>query len=301
MVIMSKLIPLTNTIIQPNDQIIVLVEDDSTIKLTEPSDVLVQSDLIEVSRQTKSNAEKILILGWNWRGAEIINQLDCYVSPGSNVAIAACRNFPEIINNKCSGLKNLTPTFIFGDTTDRRTLDNLKIETYDHVILLCYSDLFDNQQADAKTLITLYIYGISGRRRGSTFQSSQRCWIFAIVIWLKLPKRMILLLVIRLYPCYSPRYARIKIWAAYFMNYLAPGSEVYLKPAQNYVKLNVPVNFYTVIESAIQKGESVLGYQRGADINDASQHYMTVINPGKSAPVTFTENDRMIVLSETGL
>ena len=41
----------------------------------------------------------------------------------------------------------------------------------------------------------------------------------------------------------------------------ADGSEIYIKPAKEYVKTGVPVNFYTVLESAAAKNEVAIGYR----------------------------------------
>ncbi|MEK7668000.1 MAG: hypothetical protein AAB409_05065 [Gemmatimonadota bacterium] len=76
------------------------------------------------------------------------------------------------------------------------------------------------------------------------------------------------------------------------------GSEIYLKLASNYVKIGEPVNFYTVADAARQKGEVALGYRIKALANDAARAYGVVVNPNKSAQVTFAEWDRIIVLAE---
>jgi hypothetical protein len=76
------------------------------------------------------------------------------------------------------------------------------------------------------------------------------------------------------------------------------GSEIYLKPASVYVTIGVPVNFYTVVESAIRKNESAFGYSIASNSHNTSEEYGIVINPGKSKMITFTEADRIIVMAE---
>ncbi len=41
------------------------------------------------------------------------------------------------------------------DTTDRDVLDAVTGEGYDHVVVMAYSELLDEQRADARTLVTL--------------------------------------------------------------------------------------------------------------------------------------------------
>lgn len=76
------------------------------------------------------------------------------------------------------------------------------------------------------------------------------------------------------------------------------GSELYLKPAEDYVELGRPINFYTVAESARRRGEVAVGYRLKAQADDASKSYGVTVNPDKSTLVTFSENDRIIVLAE---
>jgi hypothetical protein len=70
------------------------------------------------------------------------------------------------------------------------------------------------------------------------------------------------------------------------------GSEIYIKPAANYVKLGEPV------EATRRRGEVVIGYRLQAHADDASKSYGVVVNPDKSASVTFTERDRIVVVAE---
>src|SRR5207245_4071343 len=78
----------------------------------------------------------------------------------------------------------------------------------------------------------------------------------------------------------------------------AEGNELYLKPAGDYVELERPVNFYTVVEAARRRGEVAVGYRlraRGDSVNGA---HGVVVNPDKSAAVRFAAADRVIVLAE---
>ena len=73
-------------------------------------------------------------------------------------------------------LANLEVEFFRGDTTDRRTLEPLRSSSYDHVIVLCYSDQLDAQRADARTLVTLlHLREIASHDRRRSSRSSPRC------------------------------------------------------------------------------------------------------------------------------
>ena len=79
----------------------------------------------------------------------------------------------------------------------------------------------------------------------------------------------------------------------------AQGSEIYLKPASDYIRLETPINFYTVLESARRKGEVAFGYRQRAYANDAKRAYGVVVNPDKSQQITFQSEDRIIVLADS--
>ena len=76
------------------------------------------------------------------------------------------------------------------------------------------------------------------------------------------------------------------------------GAELYLKPAVNYVKPGVPVNFYTVTEAARRQNEIAIGYRLDHQAKDATRAYGVRVNVNKSEMVTFTEKDKVIVLAE---
>ena len=84
-----------------------------------------------------------------------------------------------------------------------------------------------------------------------------------------------------------------------FKNLFSPeGSEIYLKPANAYVKLGAAMTFTTVVAAAAMKNESAIGYKLHAHAGDASKSYGVVVNPEKSLPVTFGPHDRVIVLAD---
>jgi hypothetical protein len=76
------------------------------------------------------------------------------------------------------------------------------------------------------------------------------------------------------------------------------GSEIYLKPAKDYVLTGRAVNFYTVAEAARRRGETAIGYRLERHAHDSSRAYGVRVNPPKSETVTFEPEDKIIVLAE---
>jgi hypothetical protein len=78
----------------------------------------------------------------------------------------------------------------------------------------------------------------------------------------------------------------------------ADGSELYLKPARDYVELDRPLSFYTVVEAARRRGQVAIGYRRSALADDAAAQYGVRVNPRKSESISFAGGDRIIVVAE---
>jgi hypothetical protein len=76
------------------------------------------------------------------------------------------------------------------------------------------------------------------------------------------------------------------------------GSEIYLKPAGDYIEIGKPVNFYTVTEAARRRNETAIGYRIIGQLNDAEHSYGVYTNPKKSELVTFAAEDKVIVIAE---
>ena len=76
------------------------------------------------------------------------------------------------------------------------------------------------------------------------------------------------------------------------------GSEIYLRPAELYVKPGTEVDFYTVLEAARRVGETALGYRIDKFAHHADENYGVHLNPVKTDRITFAHGDRIVVLAE---
>jgi ion channel POLLUX/CASTOR len=292
--------PAMNSIIKAGDKVIAIAEDDDKVQLSGRTEIKIDENKISQLVPLTPQAEHTLVLGWNKRAPIIINELDNYVAPDSTVlVIADCNNGDEQIMHRCNNLKNEKVIFQQGDTTDRELLDQLEIYNYDHVIVLCYSDLLEPQRADARTLITLlHLRDIENR-------TGKRISIVSEMLDVRnrelaqvtnaddfiVSNRLISLLLTQI----SENKHLNEIFSDIFD---ADGSEIYLRAAKDYVRVGVPVGFYTVMESARRRNQIAIGYRIDAYHNDSSKAYGVVVNPNKSKTVTFTEEDKIIVIAE---
>ena len=292
--------PPMDTRLQPGDQLIVISEDDDTIHLSSLKEAPIKEQALVARPVNQPAPERTLILGWNWRASTIINELDHYVMPGSEVTVVADTLAAEAdIARDCTPQKNQALTFQAGDTTDRRTLDALKIASFKHVIILCYSDTLEPQAADARTLITLlHLRDIKQKEAGRFSIISEMLDVHNRAL-AEVTHADDFIVSDKLISLMLAQISENKKLNAVFADIFDPeGSEIYLKLASDYVKLGEPVNFYTVVEAARRRNEVAIGYRLKAKAADPAQAYGVVVNPDKSGEVTFEAWDRIVVIAE---
>ncbi|GAP15854.1 hypothetical protein LARV_03647 [Longilinea arvoryzae] len=295
-----KLNPPMDTPISAGDQVIAVSADDDTVVPGRDGQPAVQASRIANRASLPLKPINTLVLGWNCRALRIIGELDHYVAPGSEIMLLADRKWDETEKTEFGGgLQNERLHFRSADTTDRRALDDVHPENFDHVIVLAYSDSLDGQAADARTIMTLLhlrdIANHSGRNipivsemldlRNRNLAEVTQADDFIV------SDHLVSLLMAQI----SETKALNQVFADLFD---ADGSEIYLKPAGEYVEPGQAVNFYTLLEAAARRGEVALGYRLKKFAHDSKQSYGVVINPLKSEEVTFSEEDRIVVLAE---
>jgi len=290
--------PPMNTVLNEGDSIIAVSEDDDTVILSGRQDMEIDQEAIRSDFVETRSPSRIIMLGWNWRAPIIIRELDNYLQPESYMRIIAdeekCGFQTEVFE-----LRNLRIEYTSARTTDRRTLEGLGLENYDHIMILCYTDCLDAQEADAATLMTLlHIRDITEKLgcehtlvsemkdiRNRNLAETTGADDFIV------SDQMLSLLLTQIS---ENRYLSGVFWDLFDPD----GSEIYLKPIQRYIRTGVPVNFYTVLESAAANDEVAIGYRLFNLKDDADSFYGVVVNPDKQKMITFDENDTIIVLAE---
>jgi hypothetical protein len=76
------------------------------------------------------------------------------------------------------------------------------------------------------------------------------------------------------------------------------GSEICLRPAENYVALCEGADFYAVTEAARARGEVAIGHHRLAGGGERADLGGIVVNPHKAEKVEYQAGDRIIVLTK---
>ncbi len=294
-----QLNPPINTKLKTTEKLVFISKDYHSIALGPNTDHGIEWKAIINLKLRPSGAENTLILGWNNYVPFMIQQMDQYVQLGSMITVV--NDFPfveKILNSKSLGIQKQTLQYVQADITRRKTLEELHLAQYNQIIILCNTDI-ESELADSHTLVTLvHLRDIANRNnykfklvteimdvKNRTLAQAAKADDFVV------SEQIISLAVAQI--------AINKDLNDVFTDVFNPeGSEIYLKPVNNYVNIAQWINFYTVVESAKQYGESAIGYLSQADANNMAKSYGIVINPQKDQMINFTHQDRIIVLAE---
>jgi ion channel POLLUX/CASTOR len=294
-----KLNPPMDTVIQDGDCVIAISEDEGTVVLSDLTGLEIDEAAICTPRPAVQAPEQVLILGWNWRAPTIVNELDSYVAPGSLVAVVAdCASCEVEIAQFCGDLQNLNLDLQRGNITDRSLLDGLPFDEINHVILLSNLDL-EPQLADARTLVTLLHLRDIASSLNHPFSIVSEMMDVRNRQLAEVTRADDFVISDKLISLILSQISENKALGTVFDDLFDPeGSEIYLKPASEYVEMGRSVSFYTLVEAARRRGEVALGYRLHAQSGDSARAYGVSINPDKSAPVVLVKADKLIVLAE---
>ena len=294
-----RLNPPMDAVLGDGDQLIVIAEDDSAIRLPQRREPpAIEEAAIRAASPQPPRPERTLILGWNSRVPTIVRELDAYVAPGSTVTIVAGAAEGDGELDPAS-LAHLEVVLREGDTTDRPTIEGLNVASFDHVILLC-SEALPTQQADARVLVTLLHLRDLADKSGEDYSIVSEMMDLRNRALAEVTRPDDFIVSERLVSLMLSQISENKELAAVFADLFDPeGSEIYLKPAEAYVAPGSPVSFYTVVEAARRRGEVAIGYRLLAAGDDPARAYGVVVNPDKGDRVTFAAADKVIVLAES--
>jgi ion channel POLLUX/CASTOR len=291
--------PPPDTRLTVNDELIIVGKANSTLHPTATVPMLDES-VFHYGRTVQTAPEHTIVLGWNKSVPQMIRELDRYVVRGSTITVVADVEWAEgALLRRCASLQNQRVTFQFGDTADREVLDTLPLDQYDHAILVAYSDQLDLQHADARTLVTLLHVRDIIQQRGLHLSIVSEMRDIRNRNLVTVTHADDFVISEQLISFYLAQVAESKLLHLVFAELFdAEGMEIYLKPALDYVKAGVTVDFYTIVAAASRRQETAIGYRLQRNANDPAQNYGIVLNPTKTTTVTLGPADRMIVIAQ---
>ncbi len=280
--------PPMDTLIQKGDELILLVEDNNMAKVTEHT-VKDVCDLMNVTDSTQT-PENILVIGINDMLERIISVVKDFFPKNSKIIIAAedISTRPQIPSNQ-----NITIEYVECDTSIRSNIKKLLQNEIEHVLVLSDDDI-DEEISDSKTLLKLIHLRDLAEKEKLKFNitselkkvENQKLTRVAKVNDLVIGSNIINLILTQV--------SENRKLACVFTELLqAEGSEIHIRPASNYIKLGVEVDFYEVTKLLQEKNEIAIGYKKQSD-----DYFDIVTNPLKSEKIIFEKGDAIIVLSE---
>jgi voltage-gated potassium channel Kch len=274
------------------ERLIVIAEDDSTIKLTPASPF--DASAVLSPKPFKPAPESTLVLGYHSGLRMMLEELASYVTKGSSVLVVA-----DIEDPKLKSYPNMPVTFRRADPSHRAVLDTLGVDASDHIIVLASKDTLPAQRADAKTLITLLHLRDMADKLGVELnvvsemlddRNRELAEVTNADDFIVSEKLVSLML--------SQVSENEQLTDVFGILFDSTGSEIYLRPAELYVKPGTEVDFYTVLEAARRVGETAIGYRVDKFAHHADENYGVHLNPLKTDRLTFAAGDRIVVLAE---
>ncbi|KAK1257239.1 Ion channel DMI1 [Acorus gramineus] len=157
-------------VINPDDDY-VLKEGDEVLVIAEDDDTYAPGPLPEVDRSFLPNVvnppkypEKILFCGWRRDIDDMINVLESFLAPGSELwmfnEVPEKEREEKLIDGglDLSGLTNIKLVHKEGNAVIRRHLENLPLETFDSILILADESVEDSiVHSDSRSLATLLL------------------------------------------------------------------------------------------------------------------------------------------------
>lgn len=298
--------PNNDTMLKPDDSILILAEDDSTIQYMN-SPVATAVDLpLEGSRQEQT-IERELIIGWTPKVEIILREYAEYVLEGSSIDIMM-RSPDESVRGEIERINEELPTInislIEEDPATTEGLLVVKPFQYDNIIILSQGNKEgDDERTDSETIVVLLqlrsMFQAFPEESGNTKLITEildsenqplvaRAGVHDFII----TNRYISMLLAQI-----SEDGEIK--RVYDDLFQEEGSEIYLKPASLYfTEFPIEVTYADMIRIAQKREEVCLGVKIKAFEPDMNQNYGVKLIPEKNAKFTLRPEDSLVVLAE---
>ncbi|MER0443685.1 NAD-binding lipoprotein [Streptomyces sp. Edi4] len=300
--------PDPETTIMEDDRIIVITRDDDTAVLDDAVPFVDEGSFATAGPLAPA-PERLLLLGWNRRAPLIVGQLASYASAGTTLDIVALGDDSSMRGayDAAAAQGPIEVTLHRADITNPSVLGALDVPSFDSVIVIAdpgrvpggdFGLAQANADVDDRTLVTLLHLRAIEEATGqeiplTTEMSDDRNRLLAPAregADFIVSGRLISLLMCQISE--SPYLAVL-----FDELFTADGSELYLRPATDYVRAGEEVTFATVVASARHRRECAVGYRLRAQ-SSRSPAFGVRLNPDKRRTVRLTAEDSVIVLAD---
>ena len=295
--------PNANEEIMNNDSIIAISMDDDTV-IKDGKDIIPAANKIANKVSNNNKTENIFIFGHSEgdlsRLKVICNHLIKYIDDGSSICLVNEDSDTLSLIEDIRSDKNIKVSFIQGNFRSREFLENIQIKSGDKVLILSpFNGTNDIDSSDAETLFTLINLRDIEKRKNKNFVltteliNSKNAEIFASNMnddYLYSEDIVQSMLV---------QISENPTMDKFFNDLASPeGSEIYFKPITDYIDISEPIDFYTVCKSALNKGQTAIGYQIADNEYLKELDSGIVLNPVKSEEKLFNSEDMLIVFAD---
>lgn len=282
--------PAAKTKIVQDDELIVIAPDDSEIFTSEVFKI--EKSAISNNRAVAHEPESVLILGQNENLPTIVSELSQYVAKGSTLTIVSDSKVAVKAGAK------LKLRQILADPTQRTTLDQVEVGSFDHIMVLANREL-EPEAADALTLITLLQLRAISLAEGKSFNIVSEMLDDKNRALAESTEADDFIVSDQLIGLMMSQVAETPALAEVFAYlFSSEGSEISLHPAEWYVKLGETIDMHTLIEAAAKRGETAIGYRKAELESSQQNNYGIALNPEKVRRFKLVPGDKVIVLAE---
>ncbi|MEA3502276.1 MAG: hypothetical protein U9R47_05825, partial [Actinomycetota bacterium] len=282
------------------DQLIVLAEDDSTIRF-EREPVATQREMTAPGGRKERRPERQLVIGWGPKAERLVGEYAEYVLPGSRVDI-----MPRSTRGLDPHVEGLVVEVLPHDPLDPRTWETVDPLNYDHVILLSEGDPDATAEAvDAETIMILLLLRGAIRRAEGTHTGRNTTVVTELVEsgnQVVAPNVGVHDFVIssRIVSMLFAQIAEQPDMHELYESLLhEEGSEIYVKPISLYVsELPTELPFCDLMTLANSRGEICIGTKTKSKEDRADLNYGVRLVPHKDEGIKLAEGDALVVLAE---
>ena len=291
--------PEPDYIVKKDDKIILFAEDDGVSQPSDAPAAFDQDAILSEIKKEEPEVSNLLILGYSQKLQPILTEEDNYIAPGSRLTIAIPEDQTEHLDElKAMTFKNMSPNVVVCDICSYPELEKLVQDGMSVIVLVDTKEDITEEEAeqkDEKILMTLlqlkhlsstkglHISVTSEMLRVENQELAQITEVNDFVVSNNLMSLMLCQI------CQTRELKEI------FDEILTEeGSEIYVRPARDYIKLNRPVNIYTAGMAAARHHEVLIGYRKYDPKTDSTT---IVSNPPKSDMVEWNDQDYFIVLA----
>ncbi|GHD35283.1 CASTOR/POLLUX-related putative ion channel [Streptomyces galbus] len=307
--------PPARTVLEPDDQLLVIAADDDTAELADCAP-LVDERSVASPRPADTRPERLLVLGWNRRAPLVLREWGRNAPPGSVADVVADEDEATVRAAYEAGGghgdggddsgdgdgSDWTCVALRGDTTRPETLAGLDLASYDSVVVLGQEPRAGEppEEPDTRTLVTLLVLRHLERRTGRalpvvtelTDDGNRPLAPLGPGADVIISGKLIGLLMAQI----SQNHHLADVFDELFS---AGGTQIHLRSAADYVVTGHETAFATVVAAARDRGECAIGYRSHAEARRAPGYGLR-LNPPKADRRRWSDGDEVVVIAGEG-